>query len=164
VVADLAPDALVLSGSRSNLVRDPAEDPVDGISLSAFAGLTAALAAWPRIPVLGICFGHQYLNVAAGGAVAFMAGTRDDPAWAISAEGDSIFAGLAAPRLVESHSQVVAVAGADYRVIARSPDGIEGVRHRELPRVGVQFHPEYHTRPGATADGRAVFANWLAGV
>jgi GMP synthase-like glutamine amidotransferase len=164
LVAGAAPERIVISGSRSNLMADPAQDPVDGVGLGAFAGLTGALAAFPRLPVLGICFGHQYLNFASGGALELMPGERADPAWPIAAEADPIFAGVAAPRCVESHCWRVAAPGAGYRVIARSADGIEGVRHDALPRVGVQFHPEYFTRPGATDDGRAIFANWLRGI
>jgi GMP synthase-like glutamine amidotransferase len=159
------PAGIILSGSRSNLLDDPAEDPRDGIALSAFAPLTALLARLPRVPVLGICFGLQYLTVAAGGTLARLAQERRDPAWAIEPLApDPLFAGLDAPRCVESHRWRVERPAPGYRVVARSADGIEAVRHADLPRVGVQFHPEYHRNPGATADGERVLMNWLASV
>jgi GMP synthase-like glutamine amidotransferase len=157
------PAGVILSGSRSNLMPDPSADPEDGIALSAFAALTALLAAWSDVPVLGICFGHQYLNYAAGGTLEMMPETRAEPAWPIAPLApDPLFAGLPAPRCVESHRWRVASPGAGYRVIARSADGIEAVRHDTLPRAGVQFHPEYFRRDGATEDGRRILANWMA--
>lgn len=159
------PAGIILSGSRSNLVDDPAEDPADGIHLSAFAAVTALLATLPQVPVLGICFGCQYLTLAAGGALGKLPAERRDPAWPIEPlEPDPLFAGLPAPRCVESHRWRVERPAPGYRVVARSADGIEAVRHDVLPRVGVQFHPEYHRNPGATADGERVLMNWLGTV
>lgn len=159
------PAGIILSGSRSNVLDDPSQDPENGIHLSAFAALTDLLARVPQVPVLGICFGFQYLTVADGGALAKLPTARREPAWAIEIlEANPLFAGLSAPRCVESHQWRVERPAPDYRVIARSVDGIEAARHIALPRVGVQFHPEYHTRPGATADGELVLMNWLESV
>lgn len=156
------PLGIILSGSRSNLVDDPHEDPRNGIALAAFADLSDLLTRCPQIPVLGICFGLQYLTVAAGGLLAKMAVERCDPAWAIEAlTPDPLFAGLNAPRCVENHAWRVERPGSGWHVVARSRDGIEALRHDALPRVGVQFHPEYHRRPGATADGERILLNWL---
>jgi GMP synthase (glutamine-hydrolysing) len=159
------PAGIILSGSRSNLLDDPAEDPEDGIHLSAFAPVTALLARLPRVPVLGICFGFQYLTVAEGGALSRLPRERKDPSWPIEPlEPDPLFAGLPVPRCVESHRWRVERPAPGWRVVARSADGIEAARHAALPRVGVQFHPEYHRNPGATADGERVLMNWLASV
>lgn len=159
------PAGIILSGSRSNLLDDPAEDPEDGIHLSAFAAVTDLLARLPQVPVLGICFGFQYLTVAGGGALSPLPAERRDTAWTIEPlEPDPLFAGLHTLRCVESHKWRVERPAPGYRVVARSADGIEAVRHAELPRVGVQFHPEYHINPGATADGERVLMNWLASV
>ncbi|HEX3134604.1 MAG TPA: gamma-glutamyl-gamma-aminobutyrate hydrolase family protein [Planctomycetota bacterium] len=156
------PAGIILSGSRSNLLDDPSLDPKDGIALSAFTKLTALLENLPHVPVLGICFGLQYLMVATGGTLARLPRVRREPAWAITLlERDPLFSGLRAPHCVESHVWRVERPAHGYRVIARSADGIEGVRHATQPRVGVQFHPEYHRQPGATKDGERMLQNWL---
>jgi GMP synthase-like glutamine amidotransferase len=161
-LAAAAPAGIILSGSRSNLLDDPTQDPRDGIALSAFDPVTALLARLSEVPVLGICFGLQYLTVAAGGTLARLPAPRRDPAWPIEPlEPDPLFAGLPAPRCVENHVWKVDRVAPGYRVVARSPDGVEGARHATLPRVGVQFHPEYFRNPGATADGERVLLNWL---
>lgn len=162
------PAGIILSGSRYNLLSDPSTDPENGVHLNEFAPLTALLARLPRVPVLGICFGHQYLNLAAGGTLGRVLSPeripieRNDPAWAIDVvEPDALFDGLSQPRCVESHSWRVDRPAPDYRVVARSPDGVEAMRHTALPRVGVQFHPEYFRRPGATHHGRRLLLNWF---
>lgn len=159
------PAAVIVSGSATNLVDDPAEDPVHGAPLSRFAAVTALLARLPRTPVLGICFGHQYLAKAAGGRLERMpGGKRNEPHWPIDpAERDPLFAGLPEqPVFVEAHEMRVAAPGEGYRVVATSADGIEMVRHAALPRVGVQFHPEYFARQEASrAHGRRFLDNWL---
>ena len=162
-LADDRPQGIILSGSRSNLLEDPAGDPEDGVSLPEFAGLTATLARVPEVPVLGICFGFQYLMFAAGGTLSPLPEMRRESAWPIELiEPDPLFAGLPAPRCVENHLWRVAQPAPGYRVIARSSDGIEAARHQELPRAGVQFHPEYHDRPGATSDGERILINWMS--
>ncbi len=158
------PTAIILSGSTSNLVDDPASDPA-GVHVSDFAALTAALEHLPRVPVLGICFGFQYLTVAGGGSLRRLPVFRSEPAWPIRrVRRDPLFADVRGLRVVESHHWCVARVAPGYRVVARSTDGIEAARHRRLPRVGVQFHPEYYRRPGATTDGQRILANWLAGL
>ena len=159
------PAGIILSGSRSNLVENHAADPRNGVTLAAFAALTELLVRLPQVPVLGICFGMQYLTVAAGGALARLPANRQDPVWPIEVLGkDPLFTGIARPRCVENHSWQVARPAPGYRVIARSSDGIEGIRHERLPRAGVQFHPEYHRQPGATAHGELLLMNWLGGL
>jgi GMP synthase-like glutamine amidotransferase len=156
------PAGIMLSGSRSNLLADPAADPEDGIGIEAFAAVGALLERLPEVPVLGICFGLQYLMVAAGGTLAQLPAMRSEPAWPIELlADDELFAGVPAPRLVENHRWRVERPAPGYRLLARSQDGIEAVRHRVLPRVGVQFHPEYFAQPGATRDGERLLANWL---
>ncbi len=156
------PTGIILSGSRSNLLEDPSLDPRNGVALSAFASLTTVLERLPQVPVLGICFGLQYLMVAAGGTLTRLPTERRDPTWAIRIlERDPLFAGLRTLRCVENHCWRVERPARDYRVVAHSADGIECVRHASLPRVGVQFHPEYHRQPGATKDGERILQNWL---
>ncbi len=157
-----SPAGIMLSGSRSNLVEHRKVDTRNGVTLASFAALTELLARLPQVPVLGICFGMQYLTVAAGGALVRLPANRKDPIWPIEIVGDDpLFAGIPKPRCVENHSWQVARPAPGYRVIARSSDGIEGIRHERLPRAGVQFHPEYHRQPGATAHGERLLVNWL---
>jgi GMP synthase-like glutamine amidotransferase len=160
--------AVIISGSRTNLVDELREDPQDGRLLSEFAGVEHFLEGLPEVlPVLGICFGHQFLAKSGGGRLERMARERDENDFPLrEAEDDPLLRGLGTPaRFVESHGWRVAAPGAHYRVVARSDDGIEMVRHERLPRVGVQFHPEYFARQVAPrqghADGRIFLDNWL---
>jgi GMP synthase-like glutamine amidotransferase len=156
------PMAYILSGSSSNLVEDPASDP-HGVNVRDFAALSEVLAGRPGVPVLGICFGFQYLTVAGGGSLRQLPMFRSAAAWPIRrVRRDALFAGLGAMQVVESHGWCVDRLAPGYRVVARSSDGIEAARHRVLPRFGVQFHPEYYRRPGATRDGRQILTNWLS--
>jgi GMP synthase-like glutamine amidotransferase len=162
-----APSAIMLSGSRTNLVDTLEEDPEEGALLGRFARVAALLERLPTTPVLGICFGHQYLAKLSGGRLERMTAKREDNDFAISPlEADPLLAGLPAePRLVENHLWRVVEPGRGYRVVATSQDGIEMVRHAGLPRVGVQFHPEYFARqPADRAHGRTVLSNWFRGV
>jgi len=167
ILAD-RPQAVVISGSRTNLVDALADDPEDGALLTSFAAVTALLAGLPpATPVLGICFGHQYLAKAAGGRLERMAADREEDDFPLSeSQPDPLLAGLGSPpRFVERHLWRVAEPGAGYVVVARSSDGVEMVRHRTLPRVGVQFHPEYFAkqRPASgLPDGRIFLDNWLS--
>ncbi|MBA3710186.1 MAG: gamma-glutamyl-gamma-aminobutyrate hydrolase family protein [Planctomycetes bacterium] len=158
------PGAILLSGSRLNIVDEPSEDPINGAPLVRFAAVTELLARLPSVPTLGICFGHQYLAKAAGGTLAKMATARDEPDFEIAfAERHPLLDGLPErPRFVESHGWRVERPGADFRTIATSPDGVEMVVHRTLPRIGVQFHPEYYPRQSPeTRHGRRFLENWL---
>jgi anthranilate synthase/aminodeoxychorismate synthase-like glutamine amidotransferase len=112
-----------------------------------------------RVPVLGVCLGHQSLAVAFGGRV-----VRGEPVHGKAAEvehdGRTIFAGLESPLVAgRYHSLVV-----DHQLpeslqaSARSGDVIMGLRHRSLPAEGVQFHPE----SVLTRDGKALLRNFLA--
>jgi anthranilate synthase/aminodeoxychorismate synthase-like glutamine amidotransferase len=113
-------------------------------------------------PVLGVCLGHQAIAVAFGGSVARARFPRHGKAVAIRHDGAGVFRGLADPfDAALYHSLVIDEARlpAALTVSARSPEGeVMGVRHRELPLEGVQFHPESVLTPG----GRALVANFVA--
>ncbi len=110
------------------------------------------------IPALGVCMGHQSLAQAFGGR-----GVRQVPvhgkATEIEHDGAGLFAGLPSPLTVgRYHSLVVDPDLPD--VLERTAFGgdvVMGVRHRELPAEGVQFHPE----SVLTEEGRALLANFL---
>jgi anthranilate synthase/aminodeoxychorismate synthase-like glutamine amidotransferase len=110
-------------------------------------------------PVLGVCLGHQALAAAFGGKV-----VRGEPVHGKTAEvehdGRTIFEGLETPLVAgRYHSLVVAPDIPDeLEVSARSGDVVMGLRHRELPAEGVQFHPE----SVLTGDGKALLENFLS--
>ena len=110
-------------------------------------------------PVLGVCLGHQALAAEYGGSV-----VRGEPVHGKTAEaehdGRTIFAGLESPLVVgRYHSLVVdPELPGELEVSARSGDVIMGLRHRELPVEGVQFHPESVLTP----HGKRLLANFLA--
>jgi anthranilate synthase/aminodeoxychorismate synthase-like glutamine amidotransferase len=112
-----------------------------------------------RIPVLGVCLGHQAIGAAFGGRV-----VRGEPVHGKVAEiehdGKTIFAGLDSQLEVgRSHSLVVdADLPPQLERSASFGDVVMGVRHRELPVEGVQFHPE----SVLTVDGMAILRNFLA--
>ncbi len=121
-----------------------------------------AAAAEARLPLLGVCLGHQALGQSFGGAVVRADTVMHGKTSAISHDGTGVFAGLPSPfQATRYHSLIVRDADlpADFVVNARSPDGIiMGMRHRDLPLHGVQFHPESI----ATEHGHALLANFMA--
>ena len=132
-VRALRPDALVLSPG-------PCAPEQAGCSLELVRSLHAEL------PTLGVCLGHQAIAAALGGQVTRAPEPVHGRASDVYHEGRGIFAGLPNPlRACRYHSLVVEEAslpdGLD--VTARTADGVVmALAHRELPVVGVQFHPE----------------------
>jgi anthranilate synthase/aminodeoxychorismate synthase-like glutamine amidotransferase len=126
-----------------------------GISMDAIAHFGARL-----LPVLGVCLGHQAIGQVYGGVVrragAPVHGKTDE----ISHDGRGVFAGLPEPfTATKYHSLVVDEALPDcLELTAWNADGVVmGVRHRELPVHGVQFHPE----SVLTAVGMDLLRNFL---
>jgi anthranilate synthase/aminodeoxychorismate synthase-like glutamine amidotransferase len=124
-----------------------------GVSVEAIRRFAAA-----GTPVLGVCLGHQALAAAFGGRV-----VRGEPVHGKTAEvehdGETIFRGLDSPLVAgRYHSLVVDPELPDeLEVSARSGEVVMGMRHRELPAEGVQFHPE----SVLTGDGKALLRNFL---
>ena len=110
------------------------------------------------VPTLGVCLGHQALAQAFGGRVRL-----HDPvhgkATTIEHDGRTIFAGVSSPLTVgRYHSLVVDPKLPDcLEESAHGGEVVMGVRHRELPAEGVQFHPE----SVLTAEGKTLLANFL---
>ena len=110
------------------------------------------------IPVLGVCLGHQALGAAFGGRV-----VRGEPVHgktaAIEHDGRTIFRGLESPLTVgRYHSLVVDPQLPDELEVSATGGGVVmGLRHRELPAEGVQFHPESILTP----QGKAILRNFL---
>ena len=148
-VEALEPDALVISPGPG----DPDEAGVSVDAIRSFAG---------RVPILGVCLGHQCIGVAFGGRiqrapVGPVHGKTSD----IDHDGSGVFSGLPDPFVATRyHSLSIDEASFpnDLRVTARSEDGIVmGVSHKELSIEGVQFHPE----SVLTIDGPALLKNFV---
>ncbi|MFE0818628.1 anthranilate synthase component II [Streptomyces sp. NPDC058847] len=113
-----------------------------------------------RLPILGVCLGHQSIATAFGGSV--VRGEQvHGKASAVHHDGSGVLAGLPDPfAATRYHSLVVAPTGLpdELVVTARTADGtIMGLRHREHPVHGVQFHPESVLSP----EGKQLIANFL---
>ena len=129
----MQPDRLVLSPGPCS----PAEAGICIESIRHFAG---------RLPILGVCLGHQSIGAALGGRIVRAQVQMHGKAETITTDQQGVFAGL--PRqfsVVRYHSLAIArdTLPADLVVTATAADGeIMGVRHRTLALEGVQFHPE----------------------
>ncbi|MBV9009476.1 MAG: aminodeoxychorismate/anthranilate synthase component II [Verrucomicrobia bacterium] len=115
----------------------------------------------PRIPILGVCLGHQCIAEAYGAKIVRSRRLVHGKASSIKHNGSSIMAGLPNPfQAGRYHSLTVARESLPrcLLVTAEAPDGeIMGVRHIEHQVHGVQFHPESILTP----DGKAILANFL---
>jgi len=120
-----------------------------------------AAAADARLPLLGVCLGHQSLGQAFGGTVVRAPQVMHGKTSAMTHDGTGIFAGLPSPfQATRYHSLIVRDDDLPecFAVNARSPDGfIMGMHHKDLPMHGVQFHPESI----ATEHGHAMLANFM---
>jgi anthranilate synthase/aminodeoxychorismate synthase-like glutamine amidotransferase len=117
------------------------------------AGITveAVRRLGPRLPILGICLGHQAIAVAYGGRVVRAAEPLHGSASDVSHRGEGLLRGLPSPfRAARYHSLVVDPRriGRGLRPTARSDRGeVMAIRHRLHPVEGVQFHPESYLTP-----------------
>ena len=128
------------------------------------AGITTTVIAHfaGKIPLLGVCLGHQAIGQVFGGQVVAAPTLMHGKTSAISHDDAGVFAGLPQPfTATRYHSLVVdpdSLPG-ELVVTARSEDGvIMGLRHRELDVEGVQFHPESIL----TLEGPRLLANFMA--
>ncbi len=151
-----AGEAIAMHPQAILLSPGPCTPNEAGVCLSLIAA-----AAEAHLPLLGVCLGHQSLGQAFGGTVIRAPQVMHGKTSAITHDGTGVFAGLPSPyRATRYHSLTVQDADlpACFAVNARSEDGlIMGMRHRELPLHGVQFHPESI----ATEHGHALLANFL---
>jgi anthranilate synthase component II len=137
-IAALQPDQLVFSPGPCS----PAEAGVCVEAIQHFTG---------KLPILGVCLGHQSIGAALGGKIIRASTQMHGKASTISTDRKGVFKGLPQDfSVIRYHSLVIeeATLPAVLEISARSEDGeIMGVRHRELagtttPLEGVQFHPE----------------------
>jgi anthranilate synthase/aminodeoxychorismate synthase-like glutamine amidotransferase len=142
----LAPSHLVIS-------------PGPGRPESAGATLDLVRSLSARVPVLGVCLGHQAIVQAFGGEVGAARELVHGKATTVRHDGRGLFRGL--PPDFEAgryHSLAATLVPPELEISATAPDGeIMAVRHRELPVEGVQFHPESVLTPL----GRELARNFL---
>jgi anthranilate synthase/aminodeoxychorismate synthase-like glutamine amidotransferase len=113
-------------------------------------------------PILGVCLGHQAIGAVFGGDVVRASVPMHGKTSTIDHDGRGVFSGIVGPFVASRyHSLVVAEEGlpSELEVTARTADGshIMGLRHREWPVHGVQFHPESIL----TGEGKAILGNFL---
>jgi anthranilate synthase/aminodeoxychorismate synthase-like glutamine amidotransferase len=148
-VVSMAPEAIVLSPG-------PCTPNEAGICLD----LIRATAG--KVPLLGVCLGHQAIGQAFGGAVVRAPSPMHGKVSAITHGGSDVFEGLPSPfQATRYHSLIVerSTLPGELEPTAFTEDGIiMGLRHRTLPIFGVQFHPESI----ASQHGHELLANFLA--
>jgi anthranilate synthase/aminodeoxychorismate synthase-like glutamine amidotransferase len=145
---------------------------VEGIIVSPGPGLPGAAGVsnavvrelGSRVPILGVCLGHQCIGEVYGARIVRAASVVHGKASVVHHDGRGVFTGL--PRLLVAgryHSLVVSPKDLPeiLEVTARTSSGvIMGVRHRRFPVEGVQFHPE----SALSSEGHSLLANFLDGV
>ena len=149
-VAGLRPERIVISPG-------PCTPNEAGISLALIRRLAG------KVPILGVCLGHQAIGQAFGGKVVRAHQVMHGKVSRIHHDGRGVFAGVPQDfTATRYHSLAVERASLPAALVAsaQSEDGeIMGLRHRELPVEGVQFHPEALL----TEHGHAMLENFLKG-
>lgn len=145
----IEPDAVVISPG-------PGTPEEAGVSIEAIREFGA------RLPLLGVCLGHQCIAAAYGGVVSRApVGPNHGKTSAVQHDGAGVLSGLPSPFVATRYHSLAVEPGAlpdALEVTARSDDGtIMALRHRNLPVEGVQFHPESVLTP----DGPRLLANFL---
>jgi len=145
------PDHLIVSPGPCT----PTEGGISVDVIKHFAG---------RMPILGVCLGHQCIGYAFGAKIVRADRLMHGKTSQIQHDGQSLFEGMSNPfTATRYHSLIIEPDSlpADFEVTARtvdSPDNeIMGIRHRQLPIEGVQFHPESFL----TEEGSKMLANFL---
>ena len=147
-IADLAPSHIILSPG-------PCGPDEAGISMRVIEHFG------PAVPILGVCLGHQCIGAAYGGKVERARRPMHGKTSTVTHDGGGVFAGLPSPLTVTRYHSLIVLdedLPGELAVTARSPEGeIMGLRHREHPVEGVQFHPE----AVLTEHGYAMLRNFL---
>jgi anthranilate synthase component II len=139
----LAPDRLVIS-------------PGPGRPADAGVSIELVRALGPTTPTLGVCLGHQAIVEAFGGEVGQARALLHGKASVVTHDGRGVYEGLPSDVEVGRYHSLAATTVPDtLEVTSRTVDGeVMGVRHRELPVEGVQFHPESILTPLGPAMAR----------
>ncbi len=134
-VKNLKPDAIIVSPGPGN-----PQNPRDiGMCLDIIREFGK------HIPILGVCLGHQAINTAFGGTITHAkSGPVHGKTSSITHDGSALFDGISNPFTAgRYHSLAIRTLAPELDVIAKTSDGIiMGIKHREYPIYGVQFHPE----------------------
>jgi len=144
----LAPSGIVLSPG-------PGRPDKAGISLAAVQTFSG------RVPILGVCLGHQTIGQAFGGRVVSAQSLMHGKTSMVTADGQALYKGIRKPfQAMRYHS--LAISRADLPeclvITSESDDGeIMGIRHRSHPTEGIQFHPESIMTPV----GKRLLRNFL---
>jgi para-aminobenzoate synthetase component 2 len=168
-LAQLGADVTVRRNDELS-VEDAGAMGVDGILLSPGpgrpedAGICVSLVRelGPRLPVLGVCLGHQAIATAFGGVVEVAPELLHGKTSEVHHEGAGVLHELADPFIATRYHSLAVEADslpAELEVTAKTAGGVVmAMRHRDLPIEGVQFHPESVLTEG----GHLLLANWLA--
>jgi anthranilate synthase/aminodeoxychorismate synthase-like glutamine amidotransferase len=145
----LDPDAVLVSPGPGR----PEDAGVSNDAIRAFGGA--------GVPVLGVCLGHQCIGQVFGGSVVRAPRVMHGKTSEITHDGKGVFAGVSSPfTATRYHSLVVARDSVPdvLEITAETEDGlVMGLRHRDLPIEGVQFHPESIL----TESGHELLRNYL---
>jgi anthranilate synthase component II len=149
-------DEIEAAGPAALILSPGPKRPEDaGICIDAvhhFAG---------QLPILGVCLGHQAIVAAYGGRIVEATELRHGKTSPISHDGHGLYVGLPSPFQAARYHSLLADAESLPSCLtadSRAPDGtIMGIRHRELPVFGVQFHPESIVTEG----GKILLQNFL---
>ncbi len=152
-------DALAVTAARALRADGLVVSPGPGRPGDAGHSIELVRELGATTPTLGVCLGHQAVVEAFGGRIAQARSLVHGKASTISHDGRGIYAGLPSPIAVgRYHSLAASEIPETLDVTARTADGeVMGVRHRELPVEGVQFHPESVLTP----TGRAMLRTFL---
>ena len=154
-----------VSGAYDAVVISPGPgSPDDPRSFGVCGGVIRAAAA-ARVPLLGVCLGHQGIISAFGGRVVGAARVRHGKTSPVRHTGAPLFRGVKSPFLATRYHSLVGDRAAipdSLEVTATADDDSEvmAVRHRECPVQGVQFHPESIM----TGEGMRILANFVDSV
>jgi anthranilate synthase component II len=147
-IEKLAPQIIVISPGPCT----PNEAGISIATIEKFKG---------KVPILGVCLGHQAIGQAFGGNIIHAKTLMHGKTSQVTHTGAGVFAGLPSPyRATRYHSLVIQrdTCPAELEITAWTDDGeIMGVRHKTLPIEGVQFHPESIM----TEHGHALLKNFL---
>jgi len=155
-------DELAVAAARALGPTHLCISPGPGTPFDAGVSMQMIEAFAGRIPVLGVCLGHQAITAVFGGKVIRNWRLMHGKTSPVEHDRQGVFAGLRQPLEVGRYHSLVAEPGSlppELVVTALTPEGeIMGVRHRSLAVEGVQFHPESVLTP----DGPALMHNFLA--
>jgi anthranilate synthase/aminodeoxychorismate synthase-like glutamine amidotransferase len=139
----------------SHLIISPGPGrPEDaGISLEAIRFFTG------KIPILGVCLGHQAIALTFGGQVVLAPSAFHGKCSHIEHDGQGLFQNIPLKtKVARYHSLMVTSLPECLRVTSQTEDGVVmGIEHKEFPVIGVQFHPESF----ATENGKQMLSNFL---